>query len=243
MNILVVDDDADCLESYGDALKVLGHLPTLCESVVIAMKEFQSGSFPLVLSDIRMPDKSGIDLLRDFQAIPSTKRPEVVLLTGFAELDSAIEAIRLGAFDYLRKPVAIQDLARVIARWEQTHPSFTENSSDDPIYNSFLEAMTSTQLFTDPKLTLNGLARILGTNRNILSKVINRKLGDNFNQILNRFRIKEYQRLHSLSVNEKFTIEALAKMAGFSSRSSFNRFFQQEFGCRPSKWQGATTPK
>ncbi|MBS0203491.1 MAG: sigma-54-dependent Fis family transcriptional regulator [Planctomycetes bacterium] len=113
-SLLVVDDDRPLLEAMADYLRSLGHRTETaisCDEAIARMKEYP---FDVVVCDVNLPDKDGFQLL-DWatQAVPDT---QVILLTGFGTIDSAVEAIRLGAFDYLTKPIIDDELNFSIRR-------------------------------------------------------------------------------------------------------------------------------
>jgi putative two-component system response regulator len=101
-NILVVDDDQYVLESISALLRECGYSVISCNSGERAIKQFLENKIELVLSDIRMPGVSGIELLDRIRSIDS--RMPVILMTGYAELNVAIDAIKRGAFDFVTKP-------------------------------------------------------------------------------------------------------------------------------------------
>ena len=101
-SILVVDDDPFILESTCSLLTSYGLQTVACAQSQQAMQKLQENSFDAVLSDIKMPALTGIELLDEMHAA----KPDipVVLMTAFAELDLAVEAIKKGAFDFILKP-------------------------------------------------------------------------------------------------------------------------------------------
>ena len=100
--LLLVDDDPYILESTSIMIREYGYTVVPCNSVNDALDQMKSNEFSLVLTDIKMPGRTGIELLE----IVHSDNPEipVILMTGYAELDTAIEAIKLGAFDFIKKP-------------------------------------------------------------------------------------------------------------------------------------------
>lgn len=116
VNILMVDDDRDCLDSMGEFLGELGHNVVACGDGQKALETFRSGDFHLVLSDIQMPGMSGIELLRAISALTVDRPVDVVLITGHGDMKTAIEALRAGAYDYLLKPVNVEELAALTER-------------------------------------------------------------------------------------------------------------------------------
>jgi DNA-binding NtrC family response regulator len=106
--ILFVDDEEAIRGLILTVLEGAGHEATGAGSVKEATEAFDKIAFDLVVIDKNLPDGSGIDLLRDLKR----KRPdtEFMILTGYPSLESAIEALRAGAFDYMIKPVLDLDL-------------------------------------------------------------------------------------------------------------------------------------
>jgi DNA-binding NtrC family response regulator len=90
-----------------------------CENGAEALALFRKDPFPVVISDIRMPEMDGLQLLREIKALPSGAVCAVILMTGFADVDSAVTALREGAYDYLYKPVKTETLAAVLAKWQE----------------------------------------------------------------------------------------------------------------------------
>jgi DNA-binding NtrC family response regulator len=106
--ILIVDDEVDMAECLSDLLKHAGYSCAVCTDGAKAYEAVLAESPDLVLTDLRMPGGSGMDLLRKVRshdpALP------VILLTGFATVDGAVEAMREGAIDFLAKPFFPEEL-------------------------------------------------------------------------------------------------------------------------------------
>jgi DNA-binding NtrC family response regulator len=116
LNILLVDDHSDTCETLARFLKRLGYSVQVTRNGEEALQEYGKGDFPLVISDIRMPGLTGIELLQAIKRLPSGKNTDVVLMTGHGGLDTALQAIRSGAYDYLLKPINIEELALLAER-------------------------------------------------------------------------------------------------------------------------------
>lgn len=108
IQILVVDDENGPQEVLKISLARKGFQVQVAKSGREACQMFDSEHFDLVLTDLKMPGMSGIELLRQIRE----RSPEtiVIFMTGYASLDSAIEAVREGAYDYLTKPFRIEEL-------------------------------------------------------------------------------------------------------------------------------------
>ena len=100
--ILVADDDPLVLHATSKLLKEQGYSIIACRDSQDAISRFQEGGIDIVLTDFKMPKVSGVELLEKIHEI-SNETP-VILMTGYAEMDTAISAIRSGAFDFIIKP-------------------------------------------------------------------------------------------------------------------------------------------
>ncbi len=113
-NVLVIDDEPDSREVVFDSLEGRGYSLLEAPSGEKALTIFASHEIDLVICDLVLPGMGGIDILQKVKEIsPDT---EVVMLTGFATVDSAVEAMRLGAFDYITKPIRLKELRLLIER-------------------------------------------------------------------------------------------------------------------------------
>lgn len=112
--VLVVDDEPDLAESCAYFLERAGYATRCASSAVEALELLGREPFALVLSDVRMPRMSGMELLAAIkQRDPDV---EVVLLTGYPDLEMAVAAIKQGAFDYLAKPYGEKDLLERVGK-------------------------------------------------------------------------------------------------------------------------------
>jgi DNA-binding NtrC family response regulator len=111
--LLVVDDDRAILTLIGTLALSEGFDVATTTTGEEAMQQLRQRPADLVLLDLRMPGVSGLDVLRAIRDI--TPRCKVVLMTGFATIDSAVEAVKLGALDYLTKPFDLQRLRHLLA--------------------------------------------------------------------------------------------------------------------------------
>ena len=102
--VLTVDDEAVVCESIRRVLTEEGYVVETSTSPVAALEMLRQTHFDLLLLDIKMPEMSGIEVLRAAREIDPDL--EVIIVTGYATIDTAVEAIKLGAFDYLEKPVS-----------------------------------------------------------------------------------------------------------------------------------------
>ena len=114
VRVLVVDDEDMLAWSIDNELKALGAEVTRAGSVREALERFAQNSPDVVITDLRLPDGNGLELLKKWR-IESPEIP-VILITAHGAIDSAITAVRLGAFDYLQKPFNMKDLLASVRR-------------------------------------------------------------------------------------------------------------------------------
>jgi EAL domain-containing protein (putative c-di-GMP-specific phosphodiesterase class I) len=118
-SVLLVDDDPTVLRSVGRALKKCGYELTTASNGQDAVRMVRDGDFDVVVSDIAMPGMNGIQFLREVRA--HDVHVPVVLMTGAPAVSTAVQALELGAFRYLTKPVGVRDVARVIDKACRMH--------------------------------------------------------------------------------------------------------------------------
>jgi two-component system, NtrC family, nitrogen regulation response regulator NtrX len=107
-HLLIVDDDANTLASLARAFRLSGHEATVCDNAARAIELARAGSFDMILSDVVMPGKDGLALLEELRAI-NVSLP-VVMISGQATVEMAVRATRLGAIDFLEKPLSTEKL-------------------------------------------------------------------------------------------------------------------------------------
>ena len=112
--ILVVDDEEDIRKSLSGVLEDEGYSVEAAESGEACLAALPAGSFELVLLDIWLPGIDGMEVLARIQEIPHGERPEVVVISGHGSIEAAVRATKLGAFDFLEKPLSIDKVAVVV---------------------------------------------------------------------------------------------------------------------------------
>src|SRR5213080_1597360 len=112
--ILVVDDEAAILRLLKEALTQWGYQVTSASSGAEALQALRGDMFDAVITDIRMPDMNGLELLKEIKR--HDESVEVVVMTGYPTIASAVEALKEGAFDYLSKPLLLDELRHLMAR-------------------------------------------------------------------------------------------------------------------------------
>ena len=116
-SILLVDDEEKILKALGRALRDAGHGVVETTSPRHAQRLLGERTFDVLIVDNVMPELNGLDLIREIVAsTPEGERPQILMMTAHATVESAIEAMKLGALDYLQKPFEIDELLVVVQR-------------------------------------------------------------------------------------------------------------------------------
>ncbi len=109
--VLLVDDEEKILKTLGRALRDEGHDVTTASRALDGQRLLAEQAFDLLIIDYRMPDRSGMDVVKELVATtPDGERPAIVMMTAHGSVESAVEAMKLGAHDYLQKPFEVDEL-------------------------------------------------------------------------------------------------------------------------------------
>ena len=112
LRVLFVDDEEHLQDVMRSELPRLGHEVTVCPDGRAALKALEKGSFDAAILDLRMPGMTGIEVLEQLKKVsPDT---EALVMTGHASTETAIQAVRLGAFDYITKPCQLAEIETVL---------------------------------------------------------------------------------------------------------------------------------
>ena len=142
--VLVVDDEETARAYCADVLSELGFEVQAAESAKQALEMLESGQFDIVLAEVRMPGMSGLELLKTVrETYPDI---DVVMMTGYGTVASAVQAMKQGAYDYLTKPLKVEDLQYVFQRLVEKQALEAEN-----------------RLLREQVKTRQGFANLIGT--------------------------------------------------------------------------------
>ncbi len=125
--ILIAEDDPNLGEALSGFLRERGHQVTLARDGGEALAQLRRRTFSLVITDLIMPEADGLTVLRAARRLEPP--PLVVLMTGYASIDSAIQATREGAYDYLRKPFKLQEIEIAVANASRLLALYRENQT------------------------------------------------------------------------------------------------------------------
>ena len=133
--ILVVDDEMGIRELLNEILTDEGHTVYAAESAVQARTIREQMRPDLVLLDIWMPDTDGITLLKEWSKTGQLTMP-VVMMSGHATIDTAVEATRIGALNFLEKPIALQKLLKTVSKALESSPKYIEPAEEKAVQSN-----------------------------------------------------------------------------------------------------------
>ncbi len=112
--ILIVDDEVEMRIAMSETLKHCGYPVELSHNAIDALKKFKDNEYSLVITDMTMPKRSGLELLKDIKRLDSSK--PVIMATAYATVETAVEAMKHGAFDYIKKPIDFDSFLFLVER-------------------------------------------------------------------------------------------------------------------------------
>jgi two-component system, NtrC family, response regulator AlgB len=118
MRILVVDDEKNIRQAMATALEVMDHEVATASTAQEALRRMEAGPFQVILLDLRLQQDSGLDLLAEIAR--RDPNASVVIVTAYASIETAVEAMRRGAFDFLAKPCTPEQVRQVLEKVERT---------------------------------------------------------------------------------------------------------------------------
>ncbi len=166
--ILIVDDEVEMRIAMSETLKHSGYPVELSHNAIDAFNKFKKNDYSMVITDMTMPKRSGIELLKDIRKANGTL--PVLMVTAYGTIETAVEAMRLGAFDYILKPFKFDVFTfvveRALAMAEERKAAPAALSRDKPTVTEIREPeggrKTRTTVTADP-----GMQQLLGVAENI----------------------------------------------------------------------------
>ena len=181
-SIIVVDDTFVLRDRLGMAFEERGFSVVLAGCYDEAVAKFASNPTDLAVIDLRMPGRSGLDLLVSIKRInPVTK---VVILSGFGSIATAIDAVRLGATNFISKPADVDDILNAFVRGEQP-PSRAKDGNEFPVPSlARAEWEHIHRVLSDCGGNISEAARRLGIHRRSLQRKLRKRAPENPGEII-----------------------------------------------------------
>ena len=157
LRILFVDDEKPLQEFMRSELPRLGHEVTVCPDGASGVKALEKATFDAAILDLRMPGMTGIEVLEQLkQVAPDT---EAIVMTGHASMETAIEAVRLGAFDYITKPCKLAEIEGILRRIAEKRELKHKNLA----LQSRVRAAEGPTVLVGNSASMGGVHRLLAT--------------------------------------------------------------------------------
>lgn len=182
IKIFVVDDESSVRISLSDDLKDLGYIVYDYENPLEALIDLMKLNPDLIFSDVRMPELNGIEFLKEVKKIkPNTY---LVMMTGYSSINTAVEAVKAGAYDYISKPLNIEEIKIILKQisgiisLKQDYQIIIEQSSENYSINNIIGSSIETQNLKESiKMVSNSDITVLlqgetGTGKELISNVI-----------------------------------------------------------------------
>ena len=202
---------------------------------VSALEEIEEKKPDIVFTDIRMPGYDGLELIRRIKE--KNLDMKVVFISGYADFEYARTAIRLGAFDYLLKPIEQDKLNEVLqallASTGETQESLGDEQEEvNPTVVKQIIAEMKQNYTTN--ITLTYLSKKYGISISYLSSLIKEELQLSFSEYIASKRVRKAK---ELLADEKLSIEEIAEQVGYSDYFYFTKVFKKVAGISPSKYR------
>jgi DNA-binding NtrC family response regulator len=157
LRILFVDDEKSLQDFMRTELPRLGHEVMVCQDGKTALKALEKSTFDAAILDLRMPGMTGIEVLEHLKQVsPDT---EAVVMTGHASMETAIEAVRLGAFDYITKPCKLAEIEAVLSKVAEKRALKHQNLA----LQSRVEAAEGPTVLVGKSAPMTGVHRLIAT--------------------------------------------------------------------------------
>mgnify|MGYP005993207647 CR=1 FL=1 len=162
--ILIIDDEEHFAQVLSRSLARLGHITICASTAEQALSVTKQEDFDWISLDLRLGKDSGLNLISQLQS--HNPQARIVILTGFASIPTAVEAIKLGAFNYLHKPATVQELLRAFEDTTEEEVSIEES----PMSVERLEWEHIQRVLHENEGNVSSTARVLGMHRRTLQR-------------------------------------------------------------------------
>ena len=255
--VLIADDEVwigfgikKLIHKSGQPFTVIGEAPNGIRAYEMVKKEQPD----LLITDIRMPGLNGLELMRKLRA--EENPVSVVFISGYAEFEYAREAISLGAFDYLLKPIEEESLTAILSRFREEKGRNVPRSMESVALKPEVSFQTPYKLraglkpeVSDPrirkiiqeidqnytgKLSLGELADSMNLSIGHLSTLIRRETGLSFSEYVTAKRMEDAKKL---LCQENLSVEEVAEQVGYRDYFYFTKAFKKYAGVSPSVYR------
>lgn len=248
--ILVVDDEPRTRQGIRQTLEVWAagrYIVETAENGIDARERLLHGRVHLLITDVRMPEVSGLDLIRSLEG--QVRKPVIIVISGYAEFDYVQQALRLGAVNYLLKPLDKEELVQVVeAALKQEEEQQRREKLEKLVDHKLLEIDPDTAGMGEPvkealayveqhlheQLTMAEVAGRIHLNASYFSVLFKEQTGVPFSEYLSRLRI---QRAKELLLQTSLPIVEIGERVGYRTDKYFIKVFKSMEDMSPSRYR------
>lgn len=245
-SIVIVDDEKWALvylRSLFDCPDLGFHVIASCRLPSEAIEIIEKEKPDILITDIRMPEINGIELIEHVRLVDIPC--EVVIISGFAEFTYAQQAVKLGAFEYIVKPVSSDSAIDVLKRLKKRLQSNRYPTPEQEVHtqqlennNAFEDLLQYIEKNYNQRLYLKDLAQQFCLAPNYCCNLFLKAKGMTFSQYITNLRMEK-----SVLLLKKpdLPINKIALMVGFDDYTYFNRVFKRTYKCTPTEYRKQNT--
>lgn len=236
-SILWIDDDVRGLYLSARLLKAEGVSVDVATTARTGLSMAEASPYSLILLDLRLPDASGLDLLKSMTA--RGVRAPIVMVTGFASLPVAVEAVKCGARDIRAKPFFAEDALDVLGVYGAALAAPGASDDDAARQPGVLLEQLADLAIAQPHLGLRDTARRVGVGRHAVEVAVREQTGQCWREWRRRLVM---QRAAECVASSDLPFKAIADQFGYSAIQSFSRAFRAVWGVSPGRYRRDAPP-
>ncbi|MFB5676334.1 response regulator [Paenibacillus terreus] len=248
--ILVVDDEPRTRQGIKQTLETSGsgkYRIETAENGVEALDKLRQQAFHLLITDVRLPEISGLDLIRSLEG--HARKPCIVVISGYAEFDYVQQALRLGAVNYLLKPIDKQELLKAagealrLEEERELHEKLEKlvdptllkvGGREAALSEPVKEALDYIKEHIHEPLTMADMAARLHLNASYFSVLFKEQTGTPFSEYVSRLRI---QRAKELLLQTRLSVAEIGSRVGYRTDKYFIKVFKELESVSPSRYR------
>jgi len=234
-SVFIVDDEMwiiiglkKLIEKSGLPFQVIGE----ANNGVAALEEIEEKNPDVLFTDIRMSGYNGLELMGKLNE--KGLSPKVIFISGYADFEYAQSAIRLGAFDYLLKPIEQDKLNEVLERVLSSEGEMQDEPAEEINPSTIRLILNEMRQNYTENITLTDLAKKYNISISHLSNLIKEELHLPYSEYITSKRI---QKAKELLTDENLSIEEIAERVGYGDYFYFTKVFKKNCGISPSKYR------
>lgn len=234
-SVFIVDDEMwiiiglkKLIEKSGLPFQVIGE----ANNGVAALEEIEEKNPDVLFTDIRMPGYNGLELMGKLNE--KGLSPKVIFISGYADFEYAQSAIRLGAFDYLLKPIEQDKLNEVLERVLSVEGEVLDEPAEEINPSTIRLILNEMRQNYTENISLTDLAKKYNISISHLSNLIKEELHLPYSEYITSKRI---QKAKELLTDENLSIEEIAERVGYGDYFYFTKVFKKNCGISPSKYR------